>query len=530
MKSRKCPHCDHVAVEGQHTTVGDYRIISLDCGHTTTESMLRYHGPRPITYDDGKSNWWHQEVIFDFGAESGWRYLNRSEMAVGKTLNGIAPIKVFPDNFLPAIVICKSKLKYQWFKQIFAATGIVAQVLGGSNDVPYPEIFQVFIVSLDSVDGLLDKLKGLNAKYIIVDEIHKIKNSASNRSQAIQELCSDANLKLYFAGGTPILNNAAEYYVPLHILRPEIFRTYKGFLESHVDTYWDGYRTKLGGLKDPKRFHELTKDFIIGFTRDQALPWLPRVNETTHFVSPDDRRLSAQYDAAERDFLEFYDSIDGHASSFEDYSNLLAKMSRLRHITGLEKVPFAVDYVTSFLIETDRKIAVAVHHIDVGEALVDQLAKAGETSSVLAFTSSLTPEEHEKRKQQFISDPTVRVGVFSTLGNAEGMDGLQTVCADIIMMEPQWSPEYEKQFFDRFPRPGTTAEKINGTHFTALGRIDEYFTELKARKRKIVDDANAGKQSDINWDEQSLMMELADELARRGHKKWAGLVPVIAKP
>jgi hypothetical protein len=58
----------------------------------------------------------------------------------------------------------------------------------------------------------------------------------------------------------------------------------------------------------------------------------------------------------------------------------------MRHIVGLSKIPDTVDLVTDFLLSTERKIAIAVHHNDVAKSLIEQLnvwCRMGGLGSVL---------------------------------------------------------------------------------------------------------------------------------------------------
>ena len=48
--------------------------------------------------------------------------------------------------------------------------------------------------------------------------------------------------------------------------------------------------------------------------------------------------------------------------------------------------------------------------------------------------------------------------------------------------------------------------------------VDEYFTELVEQKRAIVANTLDGKE--MQWDQNSLMSELANVLITKGREKW----------
>jgi SNF2 family DNA or RNA helicase len=92
------------------------------------------------------------------------------------------------------------------------------------------------------------------------------------------------------------------------------------------------------------------------------------------------------------------------------------------------------------------------------------------------------------------------------------------ICSDCIIMEREWNPPKEEQAEGRFPRPGQTSDKITATYFTAIGTVDEFFAEIVEQKRSIFDSTMNGIKT--NWNESSLIKELAEVLAQNGGKKW----------
>ena len=59
----------------------------------------------------------------------------------------------------------------------------------------------------------------------------------------------------------------------------------------------------------------------------------------------------------------------------------------MRHILGLAKIPATLEFVDDFVEETDRKLVIFVHHIDVGQILYDKLSELyGNRMPVLKLT------------------------------------------------------------------------------------------------------------------------------------------------
>jgi hypothetical protein len=200
-------------------------------------------------------------------------------------------------------------------------------------------------------------------------------------------------------------------------------------------------------------------------------------------------------------------------------------------MAGISKVPFAVEYITDFVNDTNKKIVIFLEHQDVHGTLNLRLCKefadmrlAGSSiKDPINYTADLNSQQRDNVVQDFINDPDIRVFIASTKAAGEGLDGLQKVASDCIILERQWNPKKEEQAERRVRRIGSLGTgqdeaRIDAHYIMLVGTIDEYMTELVEQKRANVDQTLDGTES--NWNEASLMQELAETLARKGAKKW----------
>lgn len=146
--------------------------------------------------------------------------------------------------------------------------------------------------------------------------------------------------------------------------------------------------------------------------------------------------------------------------------------------------------------------------------LNSELAKIGE-KPVLNLHSGLDSFKRQELVDTFKNNGS-RIMVASQLAAGEGIN-LQ-FCSDAVMLERQWNPANEEQSEDRFHRFGQTWP-VSCTYMIASETIDEYFTTLVESKRAIVAGALDGKE--IQWDQNSLMTELANILVTKGKKAWS---------
>lgn len=312
--------------------------------------------------------------------------------------------------------------------------------------------------------------------------------------------------------GTPIKNNALEYFPILNLLRPEMFPSIKHFESFYVDHYWNGNSYKVGGLLEPEQFLEKTKDFIIRRTREEVMPDLPKIQRDFKFYPMGDK-VRAEYGKKVKKLGEFLRDNDTSSKTFN--TDLIAQLSILRHITGLAKIQPVLDYISDFLeVEESEKIVIFHHHKDVGTVLSEKLHEmTGNQVGILRIVSEYDANKRTEILEAFKNNPANRILLIPTLAGGEGIN-LQ-FCSHAIIMEREWNPCNESQAEGRFSRIGSISSSVSVTYPTAIGTIDEYFAEIVERKRQFIGESLDGKAE--KWDNSSVMLELANLII----KKWS---------
>ena len=525
----KCVHCGKQVSEVKRYRLGNYWSLTLDCGHSVLQDALIEVKPEETKWDDfmsvdGRKLYNFQKEGAAFAIESNGRCLIADEMGLGKTVQALAFLWRMKDKALPVLIVTKSTLKYQWSHEVYRFLGenYVNQVIENKNQKPLTEFgFKVVIVSFDMLRRCAwaedeEFMKG-RFKTIIIDETQNIKNPSATRTAMVRKIARHSDFVIGLSG-TPIKNNALEYFTILNIVKPERFPSYKKFEYDFVNTYSNGGYTKAGGLKDPEYFAEKTKDFIIRRTQDEVMPDLPKLNRTYRYaeLGPE---VEKRYAALMEKFEKAMNAEGGIKMMGE--GGILEYMTHMKHLTGLAKVEPVVDFVTDFLMQCDRKIVIFRHHNDVHgkiESLLCTLCTALNLDMPIALTSDQSPEMRHETVMNFKNNPKARVLIASTLASGEGLN-LQ-FCSDCIMAEQQWNPANEEQAEARFKRIGSEAAIINATYQIALGTIDEFLADLKASKRHIITEAMTGVKNEVPYVEQEMMKELADIIMTKGLKRW----------
>lgn len=519
---QECPTCKKIALEESRLKIGKTLIIKLACGHILhTEGMQSDDKSYDsIVFSDGCKPRPYQIEAVRFAEESNIRCIIADEQGLGKTIEALSLIRLHYKKLLPTAIVCPSTVKLQWMFEIHRICNhdgkkFLVQVIQSGKELAMPG-FDIYVVTYDMLkkDDLFKMLPEGTVKSIIIDECQRIKNHLSDRAKAVQRVARKTP-HIVAMSGTPIKNNAGEYFTVLNLVKPTLFPHYQRYIDNYCDAYSNGWGQKVGGLKNVERFHEDTKDIIIRRTKADVLPDLPSIDRKFHHVELDPK-LNKAYAAA---LKELDDMLYSDENEFTKSTNTIAIMGRMRHITGISKVAECVDFVTEFLLSTDRKIVIFTHHQDVMEMLRSQLdswLEDGGFAKTLTLHSGLNGNDRQHLVEEFKSNGSRRLMIASTLAAGEGIN-LQ-FCSDAVLLERQWNPANEEQTEARFHRFGQL-NNVSITYMIASGTIDEYFTELVEIKRSIV--AATMDKKEIQWNQQSLMKELAEILVTKGRKAWS---------
>ena len=571
----KCPICNVYADEKDHTLLPspiNLRVVNLVCGHSYTEKIEPQKDWEKVeTFENfGKKHklFKYQGEGYEFARESGFRALIADEPGLGKTFQALVCIRLHPELLTPTLIVCKSALKLQQQRASLQMLGMefLSEIITSSKDRP-SGLFPITIATFDilwriskkqnearekkeselrrelkltewdvipeSHQHLLPDVDNPFTKFgyklCILDECQQIKNPNSRRAQQVIDICKNIP-HVIATSGSPIENNAGEYFTILNILRPERFRNYDDYVTNYCDYYEGSYGKKVGGIRDIEHFKEQTKDFII--RRKMAdvqsdLPKLYRKFIPCEFAS---EKLQREYAELQKEFSKYFYENEGS----EDFQQgILARIAKMRHVTGISKVPFAVEYITDLMNDTKDKLVVFTHHLDVAQVLnirimreLDAMRLTGSSiKNPVMYTADLDMQQRDNVVNEFINDSDCRIFIASTIAAGEGLDGLQKTAQHCIVLERQWNPKKEEQAEKRLQRIGSIGTKdgdyegrIDADYIMVAGTIDEYFAKLVEIKRSNVNQTLDHTESDYN--ESSLIKELASVLAQKGSKEW----------
>jgi SNF2 family DNA or RNA helicase len=288
--------------------------------------------------------------------------------------------------------------------------------------------------------------------------------------------------------GTPVLNRAEEYFVPLNLVSPEKFSSIERFrrqwLEQDSKGRWN--RVKRYLIDD---FKNEIKPYLIRYEKEDVYKELPALNKIFTIIEPDRETYAKEYNRI----------LDKMEAKLADKANptfwdMQDDMMALRRICGMMKTTWTADYLEAAALESSAKYAVGIHHESVRDFLYLKLG--GDLNCY-----KLSGQDNAEKKDWIMRNwehSNKQFLIINMLAGGVGMDF--HYCDNVLVLERQWNSEMESQFEFRFYNPDLSIKK-NSTqveYILAKGTLDEWWYDMVEAKRQVV-----GETVYNNWDLQS---------------------------
>lgn len=328
-----------------------------------------------------------------------------------------------------------------------------------------------------------------------LDEIHYLKNPSSERTVKIlgyNKYASDGALahsrRIWCLSGTPNPRDPSDLFPMMNAIVPGSLQLNNGFIMSYsqflnkfcVMREWKkGQGNKVIKGKNLAELAERLAPFMLRRTKKEVFPeWNTPVVDVIWFeggpaadalrkaeLTPEGQQLAAIFAAEGFEGLERFAETDNG-------------ISKLRRLTGLIKVPLAVEWLKDEWASGMKKVVIMCYHREVIQAIYDQLTKEG--FSGVIYWGGMTEAQKEAAKEQYIlEDVDFFAGQIDACGT--GLDGLQHASSRMLYVEFSWIGEQNQQALDRLDRIGQT-EPVLGQYLALEGSLDAGIIEVAARR------------------------------------------------
>ena len=381
----------------------------------------------------------YQKVGAEFLATSARAYLC-DEMGLGKTPQAIVAGSM-ADYGGFGLVICPASVVANWRSELRAWGGVWGR--------------SVNVVSYASAHHE----QGEPYSTVILDEAHYAKNPEAKRTKVALGIAKKAD-RAWLLSGTPMPNDPRELYAPIEALWPEVIEALGIRDFDHWTTTF--CQRHLRRVRKRRYFAITGSKNIPKLTAQLRGKWLRRLTKDVLKDLPDLRvdlfRLSLK--ESERA------AVQRILASDEDWKR---PKPNTRRDLGAIKGGAIGDLVDEELRNGyyDR-VVVMFHHLDVAEVLRDRIDDA---------TAIISGSLSAARRQAVIDE--FNGGKFPVLLVQQQAGGtginLQS-SAEIILAEPDWSPDINRQAIKRIHRIGQT-RSCRARIFAAPDTYDEKIME-----------------------------------------------------
>lgn len=459
-------------------------VESVDLGFNTID-----HGVTKDIFDGIK--------LFDFQENSIKEMLKNKrtvlclKMGLGKTLCALACTKLLNDKKI--IVICPNSLKYQWENEIKRFKLGETLVLRKKDDVANYKDQRFVIVNYEFINFHPYLISDNKFDIAIVDEIQKIKNKESKTWENLSKINATNIMAL---SGTVIQNSVTDLISIIGFLNKNEFcpewKFYSKFCNVTRAKVLSFQYLKLNELK------KKLERYIINPKIDYSTFKLPTANYIDYKVD-----MSIEQKELSESFFGMAQVLIGKSMNYPltfaekaSLNGLLmkARLASLdaRLIDKIHDKSIRCEKIESLIKEiTDKgeKVIVYSDWIQSSKLLIDYLVKSN--IQFVEFNGDITAKKRNNNLDKFIRDDNVKV-MLSTDTGGLGVDGLQTVCYNIIHMEPTWNPAKINQRNGRLVRMLQKKSIVNIHNFHSDSGVEKLVADGNVRKNGIFRDMFGG--------------------------------------
>lgn len=455
-------------------------------------------------------------------------FMNLSEMGTGKTPVSIGLAKL--GNYQKTLVVCPKTLRLEWARQILDWTGLEPDVSRRGSTRRLETLFSDmlgkgehnpwFIVNYETFRTRrhLDVLNLYPFDLIIMDEVHRLRNSKTDRTKGMFEfLYNHGNTRIVVMTGSPIVNKPEDLHTILEIVRPEEYSSktrrefesmytdysYKalkrcrscGAVTTNVEAFmclkcgsysWKSFRSKkLTGVRGLEELRKITAPYTIRRTMDEALPFLPKKYYRRVILEMGDEQREV-YEQMEKELFIMLDNGEPLWAP-----GVLAQVTRLRQlnvdpkILGVDKPSIKLDFLMDLIDEMEGEGGKKLVIFCTSEDEIMRLHFHPNMPRHIVISGHTPVDERVPMSMEFNRNPEIKICLATIGPESPGGEGITlTGASDVIFLDRWWTPVTNSQAEDRLHRI-TQKSAVQVIIPVIEDSIDESFDRILEKKRAI---------------------------------------------
>ena len=440
-----------------------------------------------------------------YGIEHHGRVLIGDEMGVGKTIQALAISFLYRADW-PLLVIAPSSLKLNWVDEIRRwLPGIGRSSIGVMKDskTAFSTQMKVYIMSYDLAKNVQDKLEKMEFKVVIADEAHYLKSRDAKRTKVLLPVMQRAK-RVILLSGTPILNKPVELYTLGHILRPDIFPTFRDFAYRYCSPHQGYYGIDYSGSENCQELHcIISNNFMIRRLKSEVLSELPSKLRQKIDI-PTDSKLDKEInkimshehiteESLEKGMLTAF--LHGEGGGEEEGGGDSGSLIDAYVLTGRSKIRGIVDFV-GMLLENECKFLIFGHHREVLNGIEEKVQKSHK--GYIRIDGSTQMHKRHELVQSFQNNPQCTVAILSITACSQGIT--LTASSTVVFAEMIWTPGMMEQAEDRVHRIGQT-NAVNIYYLYGPHTVDRLIFPRLKFKTEVIGSTLDGRAANYHIDQ-----------------------------
>eukprot|EP00826_Nyctotherus_ovalis_P035018 TRINITY_DN2965_c0_g1_i6.p1 TRINITY_DN2965_c0_g1~~TRINITY_DN2965_c0_g1_i6.p1 ORF type:complete len:515 (-),score=134.29 TRINITY_DN2965_c0_g1_i6:64-1608(-) len=418
----------------------------------------------------------------DFALQKHGRVLIGDEMGTGKTIQAIAIAYCYKSEW-PLLIICPSSLKFMWRQEILKWLSVPQNSIEVVLDKQhvYKEGVQIFIISYSCAKDLLPQWQK-PWKVIISDEAHYLKNRDAKRTKVLVPILIEAR-RVIMLSGTPMLGRPMDIYNSAHVLRPDVFKTFREFGHRYCDPKRGRYGIEWKGASNVEELRlALECTLFIRRLKEDVLTELPGKQRQEIIVEAEGkqerkiRKLLSKFTSEEIQKVFSDDSPQDTEKAEEIRKSIITAYK----LTGIGKLNAIIEFLDN-LIESDVKFLFYAQHVDVLDGVEDELKKR--EVDFIRIDGHIPIAKRTELVDKFQQVAKCRAALLSITASSQGLT--LTAGNTVVFGEYNWTPSIMDQAEDRVHRVGQV-NSVNIYYLHAENTLDPIIKGILKEKQKII--------------------------------------------
>lgn len=464
------------------------------------DSSRALSSSRHVDVPDGEELWPFQVASVEY-ALSRPHALIADQPGLGKTPTAISIANEMKADRV--LVVCPASIRYQWCRRIQqwstmgrsyrpTSNGNIYPIIASNRGVDDKASWSVISWDLIRSPGIWATLAKGYYDLLILDEAHYAKTVHAQRTQSIfggtgrlvAPALAERTKKILALTGTPLPNRPREAFVLARNMCWESI----DFLNEHAfnerfnprnvnrtkeDKIWIDERVG----RSSELQNRLRANFMVRHLKREVMPQLKLPVFDLIYVDESKPPIKAALEA------ERLLNIDPEHLEGAD-AKILGQIAAARQQMGVAMAPQVAEYVEMLLEGGEDKLVLFAWHVEVLDIIQARLSKYG----LVRVDGRDSARAKDRKVQDFIARPDLRVIIGNILSMGTGTDGLQHVSNHGLLAEADWVHGNNEQCFDRLDRGGQR-EQVQGDIFVVKGSLAEKVLASSLRKASVTEKA-----------------------------------------